>query len=124
MALVAHRCWGVAGDVKPLSITPSFFPPARCLLASAILAFISDTSPRALVCCSCASTLLRFYALHYCAEICQAGETMGQVAHELGSITQRQSQVVPCDTGNTYNGGLGIRISSVFVILIGSFIGI
>ena len=28
-----------------------------------------------------------------------------------------------CETGNDYNGRLGLRISSIFVILIGSFLG-
>jgi len=28
-----------------------------------------------------------------------------------------------CPTGNDYSGGLGTRISSIFVILVGSFLG-
>lgn len=28
-----------------------------------------------------------------------------------------------CDTGNDYNGDLGIRISAIFVILVGSSLG-
>ncbi|KAI0873344.1 ZIP zinc/iron transport family [Hypoxylon argillaceum] len=31
--------------------------------------------------------------------------------------------VVDCDTGNGYDGRLGLRISSIFVILVGSFLG-
>ena len=37
---------------------------------------------------------------------------------EDGSVT------VSCDTGNEYNGRLGIRISSIFVIGFGSFLGV
>ncbi|KAI1188341.1 ZIP zinc/iron transport family [Nemania serpens] len=33
------------------------------------------------------------------------------------------SVLVECDTGNSYDGRLGIRISSIFVILVGSFLG-
>ncbi|KAI1120518.1 ZIP zinc/iron transport family [Nemania abortiva] len=33
------------------------------------------------------------------------------------------SVVVNCDTGNEYDGRLGLRISSIFVILVGSFLG-
>lgn len=28
-----------------------------------------------------------------------------------------------CDTGNEYNGELGLRISAIFVILVGSLLG-
>jgi zinc transporter 1/2/3 len=28
-----------------------------------------------------------------------------------------------CDTGNEYDGNLGLRISAIFVILVGSFLG-
>jgi len=31
---------------------------------------------------------------------------------------------VGCPTGNNYNGDIGIRISAIFVILIGSMMGI
>ncbi|KAI0103871.1 ZIP zinc/iron transport family [Nemania sp. FL0031] len=33
------------------------------------------------------------------------------------------SVVVDCDTGNDYDGRLGLRISSIFVIFVGSFVG-
>ena len=31
--------------------------------------------------------------------------------------------VPTCDTGNEFDGRLGLRISSIFVILVGSFLG-
>ncbi len=31
---------------------------------------------------------------------------------------------VRCPTGNNYNGDIGVRISAIFVILIGSMLGI
>ncbi|RWA10671.1 hypothetical protein EKO27_g4449 [Xylaria grammica] len=34
-----------------------------------------------------------------------------------------RSVVVDCDTGNDYDGRLGVRISSIFVILVGSLLG-
>lgn len=33
------------------------------------------------------------------------------------------SVIVECDTGNEYDGRLGLRISSIFVIMVGSFLG-
>ncbi|KAI8626114.1 ZIP zinc/iron transport family [Xylariaceae sp. FL1651] len=40
-----------------------------------------------------------------------------------GGADAGSSVTVDCDTGNEYDGRLGLRISSIFVIMIGSFLG-
>jgi len=42
---------------------------------------------------------------------------------EIGRRDHDHSVTINCDTGNEYDGRLGLRISSIFVILVGSLLG-
>lgn len=46
-----------------------------------------------------------------------------QAAADTMAAPMSGSVVVNCDTGNDYDGRLGVRISSIFVILVGSLLG-
>ncbi|KAI0443435.1 ZIP zinc/iron transport family [Xylaria telfairii] len=48
---------------------------------------------------------------------------LGQAAADSMAAPMSGSVVVDCDTGNGYDGRLGVRISSIFVILVGSLLG-
>lgn len=48
---------------------------------------------------------------------------MASVINGIGSIARRDDDASTCDPGNDYDGQMGIRIASIFVILIGSLIG-
>ena len=54
-----------------------------------------------------------------------------RLAQDFALLVARQSSpeaspntvTISCDNGNEYDGKLGARISSIFVILVGSFLG-
>lgn len=47
-----------------------------------------------------------------------------QVAPEaISSSTAASDETPPCDVGNGFDGRLGVRISAIFVILVGSLLG-
>ena len=39
------------------------------------------------------------------------------------TTTAADDMVPPCDAGNEYNGEIGLRVSAIFVILVGSMLG-
>ncbi len=48
-------------------------------------------------------------------------EGLGELAHV--AVRQVASDTPACSSSNDYNGRLGIRVSAIFVILVGSLFG-
>ncbi|KAJ2968319.1 hypothetical protein NUW58_g10248 [Xylaria curta] len=51
------------------------------------------------------------------------GLRLRQAEAEAGDVVAAGSVLVDCGTGNEYDGRIGLRISSIFVILVGSLLG-